>query len=436
MRRVVALSACLAAAAALAADRPLLTGAAAFGDWRTDAPGVRRLITPADLPPPFATRSIANPSRRAPRTTAVAPNAPPGFAVDLFATGLAEPRVIRTAPNGDVFVAESGAGRVLVFRADGKTPAPVQGQVFAADLPHVFGIAFYPSGPDPHWVYVATVGSVWRIPYRSGDLKASGPAEMVVRKLPTGGAHWTRDIAFSPDDKTMFVSVGSATNDAEGVRSARRAGARRVLGRGARPRRRARLRSRRRNERVFATGLRNCSGLTVQPSTGALWCVVNERDGLGDDLPPDYATRVAEGAFYGWPWYYIGAHEDPRHKGERPDLAETRDHARRAHPGSFRAARDHVLRGGPVSRRIQGRRLRRAARLVEPGEAHGIQGRAAPDEGRKAHRRLRGFPHRLRRRRRKRLGPPGRRRDDEGRRPARHRRRRRGDLAGDLRGRP
>ncbi len=321
MRYVVALAACLAAAAALAADRPLLTGAAAFGDWRTDAPGVRRLITPADLPPPFATLSIANPSRRAPRTMAVAPKAPSGFAVDLFATGLAEPRVIRISPNGDVFVAESGAGRVLVFRADGKSPAPVEGQAFAVDLPHVFGIAFYPSGSDPRWVYVATVGSVWRIPYRSGDLKASGPAEVVVRKLPTGGAHWTRDIAFSPDDKTMFVSVGSATNDAEGIRSkvARELGASwdeehdraDVLAfdpDGG-------------NERVFATGLRNCSGLTIQPSTGAPWCVVNERDGLGDNLPPDYATRVVEGAFYGWPWYYIGDHEDPRHKGEQPDLA-------------------------------------------------------------------------------------------------------------------
>ena len=75
------------------------------------------------------------------------------------------------------------------------------------------------------------------------------------------------------------------------------------------------------NERVFATGLRNCSGLAVQPGSGDLWCAVNERDGLGDNLPPDFATRVAEGAFYGWPWYYIGSHEDPRHAGQRPDLA-------------------------------------------------------------------------------------------------------------------
>src|SRR5208337_2683851 len=210
MRAVGAIGVCLFAATALAAD-DVRTGPAAYGDWRTDAPGVRRLITPADMPPPDATRSVANPSRRAPRTPAVTPRAPPGFSVDLFAEGLSAPRVIRTAPNGDIFVADSGAGRVLVFRGDATTPAPVQGEVFAADLQRVFGVAFYPPGADPHWVYVATPGSVRRFPYLSGDLKAAGPAEVVVRDLPSGGVHWTRDLAFSPDGATMFVSVGSAT---------------------------------------------------------------------------------------------------------------------------------------------------------------------------------------------------------------------------------
>ncbi len=326
MRCVAALAACLAAATALAADNRVLTGSAAFGDWRSNAPGVQRLITPADLPPPFATRSVASPPRRAPRTLAVLPQAPPGFAVDLFASGLADPRVIRTAPNGDVFVAESGAGRIRVFRSDPTGAAPVQSGIFITGLPGVFGIGFFPSGPDPRFVYVATSGAVWRIPYRSGDLKASGPAEAVVRDLPADGAHRTRDIAFSPDDKTMFVSVGSATNDAEGLPvpdSAQIAAA--PLGAAfGEERDRADVLAfdpDGGNERVFATGLRNCSGLAVQPSTGALWCAVNERDGLGDNLPPDFATRVAEGAFYGWPWYYIGSHEDPRHKNERPDLA-------------------------------------------------------------------------------------------------------------------
>ena len=249
------------------------------------------------------------------------PQAPPGFTVDLFASGLAGPQVIRTAPNGDVFVAESGAGRILVFRA-GPTGAPqAPGEVFATGLPEVFGVAFFPSGADPRWVYAATPGAVRRFPYRSGDVKASGPAKMIVRNLPAGGAHWTRDIAFSPDDRTMFVSVGSATNDAEGLTAA----ASRILG-GLWDRERDRadvlaFDPDGGHERVFAAGLRNCSGLAVQPSGGALWCAVNERDGLGDNLPPDYATRVADGAFYGWPWYYIGNHQDPQHAGQRPDLA-------------------------------------------------------------------------------------------------------------------
>jgi glucose/arabinose dehydrogenase len=309
----------LAAGAALA-DGDVRLGAAAYGDWRADAPGVRRLITPADLPPPNATPSASNPSQATPRPPSALPKAPAGFAVDLFAEGLKEPRVIRAAPNGDEFVAETGAGRVRVFRATGAN-SPPESKVFAEGLPDVFGIAFFPSGPDPRWVYVATPGSVVRFPYRRGDLKASGPPETVVAKLPARGGHRTRDIAFSSDDRTMFVSVGSATNDATGVRAL----AGRLLGGlwdaeqdradvlafdpdGG-------------HKRVFATGLRNCSGLTVQPASGALWCAVNERDGLGDDLPPDFATRVAGGEFFGWPWFYIGGHEDPRHKGQRPDLA-------------------------------------------------------------------------------------------------------------------
>src|SRR5271165_6670581 len=142
------LAALLVGGPALAAEA-VRTGAAAFGDWRTDSPGVRRLITPADLPPPFATPSAANPSRGAPRTPAVLPNAPLGFVVDLFAEGLAEPRVIRTAPNGDIFVAESGAGRIRIFRPDAAGATP-EGAVFAEGLVRPFGIAFYPSA-DPHW---------------------------------------------------------------------------------------------------------------------------------------------------------------------------------------------------------------------------------------------------------------------------------------------
>jgi glucose/arabinose dehydrogenase len=309
------------------ADETARTGAAAFGDWRTDAPGVRRLITPVDLPAPYATRSSANMSQREARTEADVPKAPPGFAVDLFATGLNTPRVIRIAPNGDIFVAETGAGQVRVFRPENAGAGSAQGEIFADGLQRPYGIAFYPSGANPKFVYVATPDSVVRFPYRSGDMKAGGSPEKIA-SLPSGRGHWTRDLAFSPDDKTLFVSVGSGSNVDEGVAEpdeSQIAGAPVGASLGDEKGRADVLAfdPDGGHERVYATGIRNCSGLAVQPATGALWCAVNERDGLGDDLPPDYATHVTEGAFYGWPWYYLGDHQDPRHKGERADLAKS-----------------------------------------------------------------------------------------------------------------
>jgi glucose/arabinose dehydrogenase len=206
----------LAGATPAFADDAVRTGAAAFGDWRTDAPGVRRLITPADLPAPFATHSTANMSKHEAWSETGVPKAPPGFAVDLFATGLNTPRVLRIAPNGDIFLAETGAGRVRVFHP-GKAGAPAaKGEIFADGLQRPYGIAFYPSGSDPKFVYVATPDSVVRFPYRSGEMKASSPAEKIA-SLPSGGGHWTRDLAFSPDDKTLYVSVGSGSNVNEGV---------------------------------------------------------------------------------------------------------------------------------------------------------------------------------------------------------------------------
>ena len=319
---------CLVSAASASADEAVRTGAAAYGDWRTDASGARRLITPANLPAPFATKSAAGRSQRAARTGVDIPKAPPGFTVDLFASGLNIPRAIRVAPNGDIFVAETGAGRVRVFRPGAAGAGPAQGVIFADGVQRVYGIAFYPSGENPRFVYVATPQSVMRFPYRSGEMKASGPAEKVASLPGDGGGHWSRDLAFSADDKTLFVAVGSGSNVAEGAPRADQAsiaeapvgasvgdeqGRADVLA----------LDPDGKNGRVYATGIRNCSGLAIQPGTGALWCAVNERDGLGDNLPPDYATHVAEGAFYGWPWYYLGDHQDPRHKDERPDLAKS-----------------------------------------------------------------------------------------------------------------
>jgi glucose/arabinose dehydrogenase len=282
-----------------------VVAAAHADDWRDDAPGVMRHLTPQSMPPPNATRSVS----RAPSVVSPPPNAtlrvPSGFVVDEYASGLDEPRTLRVAPNGDVFLAESGASRIRVFRSPDGASRPVQSGIFASGLSWPFGIAFWPPGPDPRFVYVAQSGRVVRFPYRLGDMQARGPAEVLAR-LPTGG-HWTRDVAFSRDGQTMFVSVGSDSNI--GVTGEEeRADVLAFDPNGG-------------HRHVFAGGLRNCSAEAVAPATGALWCVVNERDGLGDDLPPDYATSVREGAFYGWPWYYIGNHEDPRLKGQRPDLA-------------------------------------------------------------------------------------------------------------------
>jgi glucose/arabinose dehydrogenase len=316
---------------ALADESATRIGAAAYGDWRSDAPGLRRKLTEADMPAPGASRSAANPSWVVARPEGALPKAPEGFAVSLFASGLEEPRVVRIAPNGDVFVAESAAGRVTVLSAADGAAKAASAATFAAGLHRPFGIAFYPVGPDPRYVYVAETDRVVRFPYRSDETKAAGPAEVVVPSLPAGRGHWTRDLAFSADGKTMFVSVGSASNIADEMPDAPAVGlaafvAKHTLGAawGAEENRADVLAfdPGGGGMKVFATGLRNCSGLAVQPQTAALWCAVNERDALGDDLPPDYATSVKPGAFYGWPWFYIGDHEDPRLAGRRDDLAK------------------------------------------------------------------------------------------------------------------
>jgi glucose/arabinose dehydrogenase len=312
---------------AIAQSGPL-TGTAAFGDWRADKPGVSRLIKPEDLPLPGATPSTANVSRVVARPPAAVPQVPAGFKIELFAEGLNGPRQMRVAPNGDIFVAETRAGRIRVLRAADGSSKPSATEIYASGLSQPFGIAFFPSGNDPKWIYVANTDSVVRFPYKAGDIKAPGRPETVVAELPHGYGHSTRDIAFSNDSKRMLVSVGSASNVGEGMGSppgglpswigqhplgaswgseTDRAG---VLafdpeGKGA---------------SVFASGIRNCVGLAVHPATGDLYCSTNERDGRGDNLVPDYVTRVREGAFYGWPWFYLGDNEDPRHRGERPDL--------------------------------------------------------------------------------------------------------------------
>jgi glucose/arabinose dehydrogenase len=306
-----------------------LEGKDAFGSWQLDRPGTIRLIRPQDLPAPGATHSAANFSRIVPKPPDAAPQVPPGFKITPFASDLSGPRIIRVAPNGDIFVAETHAGRIRVLRAADGAAQPTENVIFASDLNRPFGIAFYPSD-NPRWVYVANTDNVVRFPYHAGDLKAADAAEIVVPSLPGGFGHFTRDIVFTPDNKRMLVSVGSASNDAEGMGEPRGGLtpwiSKQPLGAawGGETDRAAVLAfdPEGKNKKLFATGIRNCVGLAVQPATGVPWCSTNERDGLGDDLVPDYVTRVREGAFYGWPWYYIGDHEDPHHAGKRPDLKD------------------------------------------------------------------------------------------------------------------
>src|SRR5262249_16177202 len=196
----------------------VLTGAAAFGDWRADAPGLWRHITPADLPPPGATRSAWNGPRVVARPGGAVPQVAPGFKVSLFASGLSGPRAMRVAPNGDVFVAETDEGRIRVLRAPDGADKPSETALYASGLDGPFGLAFFPPGPEPQWLYVATTGSVVRYPYRSADLPPPGKAQTIVAKLPGGAGHTTRDVAFSNDGARMFVSVGSASNDGADVR--------------------------------------------------------------------------------------------------------------------------------------------------------------------------------------------------------------------------
>jgi glucose/arabinose dehydrogenase len=286
-----------------------------FHDYRGDKPGTVHRITLADLPAPFATESVQNGPKLVPRPEGALPAAPEGYTVSLFATGLENPRMIRVAPNGDLFVAESRAGRVSVIRAaPGAEKAEVT-EVFADGLNRPFGIAFYPLGPDPQYVYIGNTNAVVRYPYKRGDLEAGGPQEVVVPDLPAGGnlrggGHWTRDIVFSRDNRKMWVSVGSHTNIDDPDTNPQEVGRATVLefnpdGSG---------------RRIYVSGIRNAVGMAIHPQTGQLWASVNERDGLGDDLVPDYITSLNDGDFFGWPWYYMGGHQDPRHAGKRPEL--------------------------------------------------------------------------------------------------------------------
>lgn len=297
-------------------DRKSLTGKAAVSaDWTQDAPGVRHKITLEDLPPPFQTESVTNRPRVVARPDGAQPQVPPGFKIELYAAGLRDPRYLLTAPNGDIFVTESAADTIKVLRDTDGDGKPNVTEVFAEKgLKDPFGIAFYPPGPEPKYLYVANTNGVIRFPYRSGDTKARGPAEKLGAELSpggllTGGGHWTRDIAFSPDGKRMLISIGSLSNVSDDSDEADRARIFQFNPDGT-------------GQKVFAWGIRNAVGIKFRPGTEDLWMSTNERDALGDGLVPDYISRVQPGGFYGWPWFYIGNHQDPRHKGKHPELAD------------------------------------------------------------------------------------------------------------------
>ncbi|MGA9965302.1 MAG: PQQ-dependent sugar dehydrogenase [Terriglobales bacterium] len=283
-----------------------------YTDFRFEDPGKVRKITAQDLPAPYGTDSAGNAPKVVPRPRDAWPKALAGFSVQQYATGLDNPRLLRTAPNGDIFLAESSSGKIKVFRGITSDGKPEQTTIFATGLNQPYGIAFYPPGDNPQWVYVGNTDSVVRFPYQNGELKAAGPAQHIA-DLPHGGGHWTRDIQFTADGKRMFVGVGSSSNvdDPDTTPGEEnRADILEFNPDGA-------------EMKVYAYGIRNAGGgLAISPKTGELWCSVNERDGLGDNLVPDYITHVEEGGFYGWPWWYIGRHQDPRHEGKHPELRD------------------------------------------------------------------------------------------------------------------
>ncbi|MBV9225925.1 MAG: sorbosone dehydrogenase family protein [Acidobacteriaceae bacterium] len=290
----------------------VITGPSAFTDYSKERPGVFRKITVADLPAPYTTKSASNSPELIPKPDTAWPQTLPGFKVERYAEGFTEPREIRTAPNGDMFVSDNKLGQVLVFRGITSDGKPQTRGIFATGLHNNFGIAFYPPGNNPQYIYIGNTDSVVRFPYHNGDLQATGPAETIVAQIPPGGGHWTRDLAFSPDGSKLFVSVGSASNVNDPdthPQEFHRANILQYMPDG-------------KFQKVYAAGIRNPVGIAVNPTTGQLWCSVNERDELGDNLVPDYITSVKEDGFYGWPWFYMGDHQDPRLKGKHPELKD------------------------------------------------------------------------------------------------------------------
>ncbi|MBC7946536.1 MAG: sorbosone dehydrogenase family protein [Chitinophagaceae bacterium] len=274
---------------------------------KTDNSTSRDIITKDDsLPAPFATKSVRNSSRVIGWPANAAPTAPAGFTVTRYAENLHDPRWIYVADNGDVFIAESKSGEVILLRDNNKDGVAETKSVYLNKLRRPLGMLVVGSK-----FYVANTDGVEEYAYDPKATSISAGSGKKIVELPAGGYnnHWTRNIITNPQKNKLYISVGSGSNVAEhGMEhEARRAGILEVNLDGT-------------GEKIYASGLRNPVGMDWAPGTNMMWTAVNERDGLGDDLVPDYITSVKEGGFYGWPYAYFGKHEDPRRKGERPDL--------------------------------------------------------------------------------------------------------------------
>jgi glucose/arabinose dehydrogenase len=268
------------------------------------------------LPSPFATPSARNNSKVIGWPKGRMPTPAPGFEVSLFAEDLDNPRTTYVLPNGDVLVVEStrewpdrpdrpdkSGNRITLFRDTNKNGKPDLREVFVTGLNMPYGMVLV-----GNWFYVGNTDGVVRYPYRAGETKITAKGEKVL-DLP-GGGHFTRNLIADATGRKIYIAVGSASNvdeENEWEKDQRRAGIVEMNPDGS-------------GARIFANGLRNPVGMDWEPQTNRLWTVVNERDLLGDDLVPDYVTSVREGAFYGWPYSYFGQNEDPRKKGQRPDL--------------------------------------------------------------------------------------------------------------------
>jgi glucose/arabinose dehydrogenase len=251
------------------------------------------------LPAPYATKSSGNGPQRATPPAGFLPTVPAGFRVNVYAASFKVPRWLTVAPNGDIFLADNGSGEIIVMRDPQHTGAAQEREVFVSDLKRPFGIAFHED-----YVYIGNTRELVRFKYDPKTSKRLGEKEHLM-DLP-GGGHDTRSLAFSADGKHLFVAVGSGSNIDTGEEPIRAAVT--ICDPDGK------------NARLYATGLRNPVGLAIEPVTGEVWTSVNERDELGDDLPPDYFTSAKDGGFYGWPYSYIGSNVDPRVKQEHPEL--------------------------------------------------------------------------------------------------------------------